>query len=152
MPQQVTLPSTSNSIDFNEFIQKLLYTNDVTAVESYNRTIRPRAEQTPEHELWFEVFRGAIYDYTQNIEQETSSQKRIFEEVFDWFFNEHVEKWPMSFENICETLNFEPNYYRRLLIVWTKRYFTQSVPVAEEPSTIPPKVVYPKFVDINSIL
>jgi len=144
---------TPNPVDFNEFIQKLLFTNDATVVDSFNRT-KTASHQSPEQELWFEVLREAIDDYTENIDQETSSQKRLFEEVFEWLFNEHHSRWPMSFENICETLDIEVSYSRRLLIEWTQRHFAQTTSPPPVAVAIPssPNVTYPKFVSIESIL
>jgi hypothetical protein len=44
-------------------------------------------------------------------------EKKLFQEAEDWILEKNTH-WPFSFENICETLQLNPDYIRRGLLVW----------------------------------
>jgi hypothetical protein len=44
-------------------------------------------------------------------------EKKLFRKAEDWILEKNAE-WLFSFENICETLQLNPDYIRRGLLVW----------------------------------
>lgn len=152
MQQQLRSPSTPSSpVDVHEFLSKILFSSDVTDGDSY-RTSKSTAGLDSDHELHFAILEEAWWDYKSNIAREKSSQRRIFDEVFDWFFNEHKQTWECSFEHLCELFDIEPNYIRKGIILWTKQYHLKPPP---SPEVTVPKIiskVYPKYVSISEII
>lgn len=154
MPQHQKLLSTpSPQVDVHEFLQKILFSNDVTDTEHFTQK-RSLVFESPDHRMRFRILEEAFDDYTKNIAQEKNAQKRLFAEVFDWFFNEHNSSWPCSFVTICQLFDLDPGYIRKGIILWTKNYFAKPPPPPPE-VTVPIQTTktYPnKYVDIMDII
>jgi len=154
MQLQQTLPSTSNpqpQVDIHEFLQKILFSSDVTDSDNFAHR-RSLVFESPEHEMFFAILEEAWWDFTSTINQEKPSARRLFQEVFDWFFNEHKVNWEGSFEHICEMFNFDANYLRKGIIIWVKKKLSEPL---RAPEVVIPKVptrVYPKYVLIASLI
>lgn len=152
MQPQQNMPSTHEKVtDVHEFLEKILFTNDVTDGDTFLRSRLSNVE-SPEQEMFFSILEEACWDFTSNISSKKSAQRKLFQEVLDWFFNEHNSSWEGSFEKICEMFDINCNYFRKGIILWVKRKFNEPVPT---PEVSLPKInskVYSKFVDISEII
>lgn len=66
------------------------------------------------------VLDDAIKTYLKYYGKNGRKDKRLFEEVKEWFEAEEY-KWPCSFVNICALLGLDPSYFRLGLKKWRER-------------------------------
>jgi hypothetical protein len=72
-----------------------------------------------EEKLMLAVLENAIEQFQDYALAEDSKGKAMFLEVEEWF-SEKGSDWFYSFENICETLRFSPEYLLAGLTAWRK--------------------------------
>jgi hypothetical protein len=70
-----------------------------------------------EERLMLAVLEDAIKCFQKYALEHDHWDKRLFQEVEDWILKKNSD-WLYSFENICETLQLNPDYIRRGLQVW----------------------------------
>jgi len=63
------------------------------------------------------VLQDAVECFQENALSEQPWEKKLFQEAEDWILAKNSD-WLFSFENICETLQLNPGYIRRGLLVW----------------------------------
>jgi hypothetical protein len=63
------------------------------------------------------VLQDAVECFQDYALAEYLSEKKLFQEAEDWILEKNTD-WPFSFENICETLQLNPDYIRQGLLVW----------------------------------
>src|SRR5262245_38296511 len=80
-----------------------------------------------EEKLMLAVLRDAVGCFQENALSEYPWQQKLFQQVQDWILDKN-QKWFFSFENICETLELDPDYIRRGLHAWKKAQHTRSDP------------------------
>jgi hypothetical protein len=75
-----------------------------------------------EERLMLAVLKDAVECFQDYVLAQDVSEKKLFQDVEDWILEKNSD-WLFSFENICETLQLNPDYIRRGLLVWkeTKR-------------------------------
>lgn len=73
----------------------------------------------PEKKLMMAILKDAIYCYTKYLVPRNVKEKEIFDNAEEWLFEKN-EKWVFSFINICDTLGFDPDYFRQMLIILKK--------------------------------
>ena len=75
-----------------------------------------------EERLMLAVLQDAVKCFQENVLVQCPPEEKLFQEAEDWFLTTSTD-WPFSFENICETLQLNPDYVRQGLRVWkeTKR-------------------------------
>ncbi|HEY6365265.1 MAG TPA: hypothetical protein VI585_10805 [Candidatus Binatia bacterium] len=75
-----------------------------------------------EERLMLAVLQDAVECFQDYALAEYVWEKKLFQEAEDWIWEKNTD-WPFSFENICESLQLDPDYIRRGLLVWehTKR-------------------------------
>jgi hypothetical protein len=75
-----------------------------------------------EERLMLAVLQDAVKCFQENVLVQCPWEEKLFQEAEDWFLTTSTD-WPFSFENICETLQLNPDYVRQGLRVWkeTKR-------------------------------
>jgi hypothetical protein len=70
-----------------------------------------------EERLMLAVLQDAVDCFQEHVLAQYVWEKKLFQEAEDWIFDKNTD-WPFSFENICETLQLNPDYVRRGLLVW----------------------------------
>jgi hypothetical protein len=70
-----------------------------------------------EERLMLAVLQDAVECFQANALSEQPWEKKLFQEAETWILEKNTD-WPFSFENICETLQLNPDFIRRGLIVW----------------------------------
>jgi hypothetical protein len=66
----------------------------------------------PQRRLMLAVLNDAIDCFQQYSSGIDGKSERLFREAKEWIF-ENESDWPFSFENICDTLHFDPAYIRK---------------------------------------
>lgn len=123
---------TKNSI---EETRAPLLQADVLATARYLAVYGRISGIEPEKRLMLAVLMDAIEIYQDYILRRKVAARVHFEQAEQWIMDESKE-WPFSFENICETLGFNPKYVRRGLEGWKER--TLSHPPRPPASAIKP--------------
>jgi len=72
-----------------------------------------------EEKLMLAVLENAIEEFQEYALAEDPKGKALFREVEEWLWDEDSD-WFFSFESICETLKFSPDYLRQGLLLWKK--------------------------------
>jgi hypothetical protein len=70
-----------------------------------------------EERLMLAVLQDAVECFQEHVLAQYVWEKKLFQDAEDWIFDKNTD-WPFSFENICETLQLNPDYIRRGLLVW----------------------------------
>lgn len=70
-----------------------------------------------EERLMLAVLQDAVKCFQEYALAQYLWEKKLFQEAEDWLLEKNTN-WPFSFENICETLQLNPDYIRRGLLVW----------------------------------
>ena len=72
-----------------------------------------------EEKLMLAVLENAIEQFQEYALAEDLKGKAMLQEVEDWLWDKDSD-WFFSFESICETLKFSPDYLRQGLVLWKK--------------------------------
>lgn len=97
-----------------------LLQSDVLATARYLTVYGRTSGIEPEKCLILAILMDAIEVYQDYILRRKVVTRVQYEEAEQWIFERNRE-WPFSFENICETLGFNPQYVRRGLECWKER-------------------------------
>ena len=84
---------------------------DILTSHRYFQLFRHKAHFDPEEKLMFAVLTDAIECFQKYYGASAHRHRRLFSEAEAWI-STRDGGWPYSFENICETLNIDPNYLR----------------------------------------
>ena len=68
------------------------------------------------------VLESAVEDFQKYVLARKPSGKKLFQQAEEWFLEKNSDEL-FSFENICETLQFHPDYIRQGLMVWKEAKF-----------------------------
>ena len=85
-----------------------------------------------EQRLMLAVLRDAVECFQDYVLGHYIWEKKLFQDAEDWIFEKNTD-WLFSFENICESLQLNPDYIRRGLLAWkeAKRKTTLPKPTVE---------------------
>jgi hypothetical protein len=72
-----------------------------------------------EEKLMLAVLENAIEQFQEYALAEDPKGKALLREVEEWLWDKDSD-WFFSFESICETLKFSPDYLRQGLVLWKK--------------------------------
>jgi hypothetical protein len=89
-----------------------LFEGDVIAPEQYLENFTRTNKLEPEQELMLAILADAIECILKYCQEPIPMRAKLFNEAQEWLFAQD-EKDPFSFLNVCEILNFDPNYLRR---------------------------------------
>jgi hypothetical protein len=70
-----------------------------------------------EERLMLAVLQDAVRCFQEHVLAQHLWEKTLLQEAENWIFEKNTN-WFFSFENICETLQLNPDYIRRGLLVW----------------------------------
>src|SRR5262245_18402949 len=86
---------------------------DIGLIEAvYKRTMRDGEER-----LMLAVLENAVECFQKHVLARKPSRKQLFQEAEEWFLDKESEAL-YTFENICDTLGFHPDYIRQGLMAW----------------------------------
>lgn len=96
--------------------QKLIEVETILPVQFFSRTAS-NASDHPEKRLMLAVLEEAVATYQRYVGTKTRQGQRLFSEAEEWLKSEAID-WPFTAENICNTLEIEPEFLRRGLEQW----------------------------------
>lgn len=70
-----------------------------------------------EERLMLAVLQDAVECFQENVLSQQPWEKELFQEAEDWIVTKDAD-WPFSFDNICESLQLNPDYIRQGLLIW----------------------------------
>ena len=70
------------------------------------------------------LLEDAVQCFQDNILAQSGKKKRLFEEAEEWILEEG-DDGIFSFDNICEVLDFNPQYIRQGLLRWKEKKLTK---------------------------
>ena len=86
---------------------------DLNLIDSvYKKSIREGEER-----LMLAVLQNAVEYFQKYVLAQKPRGKQLFQEAEEWFLDKETEAL-YSFENICQTLGFHPDYIRKGLMAW----------------------------------
>lgn len=89
-----------------------LFEGDVLAPDQFLDIFTRTNNLEPEQELMLAILTDAIECVLKYCDEPIAMRAKLFSEAHDWLFAQD-ERDPFSFLNVCDTLNFNPNYLRR---------------------------------------
>ena len=99
---------------------------------------RRRAALSSEKRLMLAVLKNALDSYGKYIVATDRIGRTLFTEAAQWFASTSNEE-VFSFENISETLDINPGYFRRGVAAWHKRLLDAHGRTAESPAVESPE-------------
>jgi hypothetical protein len=106
-----------------------IFQPDTLIPAQYLATFQRRFHLDPERSLMFAVLEDAIVCFQDNFAATCKRKRSLFRDAEDWIFASD-SLYLFSFENICETLGFDPAYIRRGLMRW-KEVMQQQTEIKE---------------------
>lgn len=89
-----------------------LFEGDVLAPDQFLDIFTRTNNLEPEQELMLAILTDAIECILKYCDEPIPMRAKLFSEAHEWLFSQD-ERDPFSFLNVCDTLNFNPNYLRR---------------------------------------
>ena len=94
-----------------------LFQPDTLLPAQYLETFRRKAHWEPEKRLMLAMLEDAIACFQKYLLARDGKGKGMFREAEEWILEEESD-WLFSFENVCATLGFNPQYVRQGLMRW----------------------------------
>jgi hypothetical protein len=101
-----------------------LFQPDTLLPEQYLDTFRRKLQLEPEKKLMLAILEDGVACFQKYAFARDSKGKALFRDTEQWVF-ENEGAGIFSFDNVCETLGFDPNYLRRGLSQWKQQALTQ---------------------------
>ena len=94
-----------------------LFLSDPLDCEQYHQVFYKRSSLEPEQKLMLAVLADAVACFQNYASPRNAKEEVLFRDAEGWFLEEN-RKWLFSFENICDALEFDPEYVRQGLRCW----------------------------------
>jgi len=113
-------------------VSSLFHLDPVIPAE-YQDTFRRRTHLEPEKTLMLSVLEDAIECFQKHAQARNRKAKHLFREAEEWIL-EKDSRYFFSFEQICASLGFEPEYMRHGLINEKEKLTARSLPPKHRPT------------------
>ncbi len=97
-----------------------LFQPDTLLSAQYFDTLRRKTRLEPERRLMLAVLEDAILNFQDNRILPRGKNKLLFDEAEQWITTPGGD-WMFSFDNVCESLGFNPEYVRGGLVRWKEK-------------------------------
>jgi hypothetical protein len=94
-----------------------LFGPEVILPEQFSERATLKPSDRGEKRLMLAVLEEAVATFQRNVGAKTRHGQRVFQEAEDWIQSTDGS-WPFAFENICQSLEINPEYLRRGLERW----------------------------------
>jgi len=94
-----------------------LFQPDTLLPAQYLETYRRKTHLEPEKQLMLAVLEDAIACFQKYLLARDGKGREMFRDAEQWILEEDSQ-WLFSFENVCETLGYNPAYLRAGLLRW----------------------------------
>jgi len=108
--------SYDNGLSMEERVSSL-FQPDTLLPDQYLDTFRRKLHLEPEKKLMLAILEDAVACYQKYLFAREGKGKILFSETEEWIL-ESKGDWLFSFNNVCETLGFEPAYLRQGMKKW----------------------------------
>ena len=98
---------------------------DTILPEQYFERIGSEHSAFPEKRLMLAVLEDAVATFQRYVDAKNRRGQRLFREAEEWVVSDDTD-WPFAFENICHTLDIEPDFLRRGLARWKERQLAKA--------------------------
>ena len=71
-----------------------------------------------EHKLMLAVLDDAVSCFQKYFAARDKKEARLFREAEEWILQQDKSDWLLSFDDVCETLDLNPDYIREGLLRW----------------------------------
>jgi hypothetical protein len=96
----------------------LMFEPDTLAPQQFYGTFKSACLPDPERRLIAAMLEDAVSCLSRDPRRCTRQQHRAFEKAEQWITATDDTTWIFSFNNVCETLELDPDYLRRGLCRW----------------------------------
>jgi hypothetical protein len=93
---------------------------DMSAAEQFFASLRRSEPLEPERALLVAILEDGISDYLKYRRARDRDGKERFRDAADWVAGSSGD-WIFSFDNVCELLDLDPKYVRRLIYEYRDR-------------------------------
>jgi hypothetical protein len=101
-----------------------LFQPDTLLPEQYLETFRRKLHLEPEKKLMLAILEDAIACFQKYIFARDAKGKALFREAEEWV-QEKGSEGIFSFDMVCETLGFNPDYLRRGMTEWKSKMLAE---------------------------
>ena len=98
-----------------------LFQPDTLLSAQYFDNLRRKTLLEPEKRLILALLEDAIHCFQDNLSAQTVRKKKLFDETENWIVETDGD-WIFSFDHVCETLGFSPEYVRQGLLRWKEKH------------------------------
>jgi len=98
---------------------------DTILPEQYFERVGAEHSSFPEKRLMLAVLEDAVATFQRFVDAKNRRGQRLFREAEEWVASDDTD-WPFAFENICHTLDIEPEFLRRGLNRWKEKQLAKS--------------------------
>ena len=95
----------------------MIFQPDILIDAQFQSTQRRRFHLDPERVLMLAVLQDAVVCFQEHVGAKCKRKQALHREAEEWITNTD-RSYLFSFENVCETLAFDPNYMREGLQRW----------------------------------
>jgi len=122
MEQKVANSADTGNVPAHRGDEKIasLFQPDTLLSAQYFDTLRRKTVLEPEKRLMEAILDDAIHCYQDNLFSQSGKNKRLFDEAQEWIVTPGGD-WMFCFDNVCESLGFNPAYLRRGLLRWKEK-------------------------------
>jgi hypothetical protein len=126
--------STSNAVrvmvasaerSYTEESTSGLFGPEIVLPEQFSERVNLKRSERGEKRLMLAVLEEAVATYQRNVDSRSRHGERVFREAEDWIRSGDTA-WPFAFENICHSLEIEPEFLRGGLERWKKEQLKAS--------------------------
>jgi len=96
--------------------------DDPTVPIQFDAAFKGHAYRLPEQRLMAAIMEDAVKCLSSDLSRVRQRQRRDYEEAHAWVNERTESEWVFSFENVSETLGFDPDYLRQGLNGWAERH------------------------------
>ncbi len=116
-PRRVTMNKTASASTQRSVSVSSFFEPDILTTHRYFKVYKQKGQFGPEERLMFAVLTDAIECFQKYFGAGGRRCRALFGEAAAWIESKD-SSWPFSFEQICQVLNFSPNYLRLGLTQW----------------------------------
>jgi hypothetical protein len=94
-----------------------LFGPEIVLPEQFSAGASVKGSERGERRLMLAVLEEAVATFQRHVGSKSRHGERVFREAEDWI-RSHDTSWPFAFENICQSLQIEPEFLRAGLEKW----------------------------------
>ncbi len=95
-----------------------MFQPDSVSPAQYLETVCRKTHLEAEQELMLAVLEDAVNCFQGYFAARDKTETRLFHEAEEWILQQDKSDWLLSFDDVCETLDLNPDYIREGLLRW----------------------------------